>query len=119
MKIYTAHSRDFDFMKELYQPIKESFLNTEHEIIFPHEISTEKNSKEIIKNCDLMIAEVSFPSTGLGIELGWASDAQCPILCISKQGSKVTSSLQFVCKNFIEYKEAKDMVTKISQYLIK
>ncbi len=64
-----------------------------------------------------MIAEVSFPSTGLGIELGWASEAQCPILCISKQGSKVTSSLQFVCKNFIEYSNSKDMIIKIQDFL--
>ena len=117
MKIYIGHSRAFDFITELYQPIKESSLVSKHEIIFPHEVPVEKNSKEIIKDCDLMIAEVSFPSTGLGIELGWASDAQCPILCISKQGSKVTSSLQFVCKNFIEYSGGEDMIEKLDQIL--
>jgi len=43
-----------------------------HEIILPHD---KRNliSKDIIKKCNLFIAEVSFPSTGLGIELGWAN----------------------------------------------
>lgn len=42
-------------------------------------------TKDIIKTCDLMIAEVSLPATGLGIELGWAKAFKVPILCMYLQ----------------------------------
>ena len=29
-------------------------------------------SKEVIRTSDLVIADISYPSTGVGIELGWA-----------------------------------------------
>ncbi len=37
MKIYFGHSKKFKFQETLYQSIKESNLNSIHEIIFPHE----------------------------------------------------------------------------------
>lgn len=84
IKIYVAHSRSFDFKKELYEPIRKNFLNNEHTFILPHEHSEEPfNSKDYLKDeADLVIAEVSEPSTGLGIELGWADAHQVLIICI-------------------------------------
>ncbi len=71
MNIYVAHSREFDFKKDLYEPIRNSELNDLAEVILPHEQSEEPfNIKEGLKTVDYMIAEVSFPSIGLGIELG-------------------------------------------------
>jgi len=70
MKIYFGHSKNFDFKKELYELIRKSELNKQHKIIFPHETEEFVNSKNIIKDCDLMIAEVTYPATSLGIELG-------------------------------------------------
>ncbi len=72
MKIYIAHSRNFDFQNELYKPIRQSPLNNEHSFVLPHENSDEPfNSKEYLEDkADLLIAEVSDPATGLGIELG-------------------------------------------------
>ena len=73
MKIYIGHSSEFNYQDEIYDPIRGSIFNSLHEIILPHEIYKEAKdfiTKDIIKSCDLMIAEVSLPSTGLGIELG-------------------------------------------------
>ena len=87
MKIYIGHAKKLDFKKELYQPIRESQLNALHEIILPHEIHEEASdfvTRDIIKTCDVVIAEVSFPATGLGIELGWADSASVSIICIYK-----------------------------------
>ncbi len=72
MKIYIGHSREYNYLEDLYMPLKTSLLFKNHEIILPHD---KRNliSKDIIKKCNLFIAEVSFPSTGLGIELGWAN----------------------------------------------
>ena len=74
MKIYVAHSKKLDYKKELYEPLRNSSLNNEHEIILPHEKSDKPfSSKEFFKTCDVIIAEVSYSGTGLGIELGWAN----------------------------------------------
>jgi len=64
MKIFISHSSSYNFKKELYIILRDSQLNKKYEIILPHESNEEIDTKEIIKNCNLMIAEVSFPSTG-------------------------------------------------------
>lgn len=121
MKIYIGHSKELDYKKELYQPIRESNLNSEHEIILPHEIFEEASdfvTKNIIKECDVMIAEVTFPSTVLGIELGRADSFECPIICIYRKDVKISSSLKVVCNNFIEYTDKKDLIEKVDSALI-
>lgn len=118
MKIYIAHSTQFDYQEELYKPLRDSQLSTKNEIIFPHEKSLELfNSKEYFDNCDLVIAEVSFPSIGMGIELGWANDKGVKVICIFKNGTKYSHSLQSVSKDFIEYTNDVDMVKKLTQLI--
>lgn len=120
MKIYFCHSRDFDYKQDLYKPLRESALNAQHEIILPHEddFATIK-TKDIIKDCDLVIAEVSSPSAGLGIELGWADACGVPIICIYKTGAKISGSLRFITKKFIEYSDSSELVKKIEAILQK
>jgi hypothetical protein len=117
MKIYFGHSKSFDFKKDLYDPIKKSGLSNQYEIIFPHETDEFINSKEIIKNCDLMVVEVTYPATGLGIELGWAEMLGKPVLCVSKKGSKLSGSLKVVTNDFIEYSDLDDLIKKIEKFL--
>ncbi len=119
MKIYVAHSRSFDFKKELYEPIRQSSLNDEHTFVLPHETSDEPfNSKDYLKNdADLLIAEVSEPATGLGIELGWADRYEVPIVCIYRKGSKVSGSLKVVSKNFVEYSDSKELISGIERII--
>jgi nucleoside 2-deoxyribosyltransferase len=113
MKIYLAHSREFDFANELYQPIQSSELFQKHSWILPHVDNSFINSKEVIQNSDLVIAEVSYPSTGLGIELGWAESFGKKLICFYKENSKISSSLNSVCSSFIEYENSEDLVQKL------
>ena len=119
MKIYVAHSRSFDFKKDLYEPIRQSYLNDEHTFVLPHETSDEPfNSKDYLKNeANLLIAEVSEPATGLGIELGWADTYEVPIVCIYRKGSKVSGSLKVVSKNFVEYSNSKELISGIERII--
>lgn len=71
----------------------------------------------MIKNCDLVIAEVSIPSTGQGIELGYASYSKTPIVCIYEKGAKVSSSLKFITDKFIEYENTEDMIEKVREFI--
>ena len=121
MKIYIAHSRNFDFQKELYNPIKNSPISKEHTFVFPHEESGEPfNSKELFqKGCDLIIAEVSHPSTSLGIELGWADMLNVPIACIYRKNYKISGSLKAVTKIFLEYSDTEDLINKIKEAILK
>lgn len=119
MKIYFAHSRNDTFKKELYEPIRNSSLNTEHTIILPHEKSDDPfNSKDYLKNeADLLIAEVSEHKLGLGIELGWADIYQVPIICIYKKSSKLSGSLKLISKYFVEYSNSEEMILGIKKII--
>jgi len=84
MKIHVVHSKSHDFKNELYKPLRNSELNKEHQIFLPHETEELIKTKELIKQADVIIAEASFPATGLGIELGWADAFDRPIICLYK-----------------------------------
>jgi len=113
MRIFVAHSSDFDFKSKLYEPLRASALNTKHEILLPQEEGKEVITREIIKNTDLLVAEASCPSTGQGIELDWADIFRVPIVCIFEKGAKISSSLHYVTDNFISYDDADDMLNKL------
>ena len=120
MKIYISHSSKYDYTNRIYNPIKKSDLSKSNTFFLPHEDKNKIiNTKEIISNCDLVIAEVSMPATGQGIELGWADYAKTPILCIYKKGTDIRSSLKFITKQFIEYENIEDMMKKISDFIKK
>lgn len=123
MTIYISHSTKFDYQKELYLPIRTSPLNQLHTFLLPHEEEKEPfNIKQLfhVKHCDLVIAEVSYPSTGQGIELGWADAYHIPVACIHKREAEISNSLQVICNKFLSYGDLPDMIgditTIIKQY---
>ena len=120
MNIYICHSRNFDFKNELYAPIRSSELNAKHNFIFPNEdAETPFNSKELLfnKGCDLVIAEVSYPSTGQGIELGWANILEIPIVCLYKDGTTPARSLSAVSSKLLMYTSTENMIEDITGVL--
>lgn len=118
MKIYLSHSTNFNFQEDLYKFIKKE--NFYKNFILPHE----KGSKQYpakklfsLKKCDLVLAEISHPSTGQGIELGWANINKIPIICIYKKGTNYSKSLSVITKKFIEYNSGDDLIKKIKKIL--
>jgi hypothetical protein len=117
MKIYVTHASTFDYQTELYKPLRNSNLHIEHQVILPHENSTGLfSTKEFISQQELIIAEVSYPSTGQGIELGWANIHNVPIVCIYKSGTHPSSGLKMITEYFIEYDSPTDMIQKLSDF---
>lgn len=115
MKIYVCHSKNFDYQNELYKPLKEANLPVE--FIFPHEEGLNPyNSKELFEKhgCDYVLAEVSYPATGQGIELGWADVFGIPILCFHKTGTTPAKSLNVLTNKIIEYGDSLDLVSKLT-----
>lgn len=118
MKIYVSHARRFEYESELYQPLKEAKLLVD--FIFPHEEGSDpKNSKELFQNnkVDYVLAEVSYPATGQGIELAWAQMNGIPIICVYKKRADISSSLKYLTDKFIEYEDSKDLVNKLTVYM--
>jgi 2'-deoxynucleoside 5'-phosphate N-hydrolase len=46
-----------------------------------------------IRRCDVLIAEVSTPSHGVGYEIGFALGEGKPVLCLYQEGRKVTKMI--------------------------
>jgi hypothetical protein len=118
MKIYIGHSSSMNYREELYEPIRRSRLNNEHTFILPHEHSENPgNTYELLASCDLLIAEISEKSTGLGIELGWADRAGVPIVCLSKEGAIFSLSVKTVCDRFFTYRDSVSLITVITEVI--
>jgi len=119
MKIYLSHARKINFVDNLYNPIKNSDTLNKYQFIFPHENGQTINSEELFRNkkCDLVVAEVSVPSTGQGIELGYAKILDIPIICVYHEGSDVANSLKMITATFIEYNDSQDLVKKLEKEL--
>ena len=116
MKVYLTHSSGYDYESELYEPLRRS-LAKRVDIFFPHsKENINTKSKDVIAVSDVVLAEVSYPSTGQGIELGWADASSTRIVCFYRSGSKISSSLRFISNEHIEYTTADDMVAKLDEW---
>lgn len=118
VKIYLSHSTKYDYKKEFYEPLKQSILNKIHDINYflqddsPAKV---KNSKEIIKDCDLIIADITFQSTAIGIEIGWADAFNKKIILIYKKGSTVSKYMSLISEDIIEYADSSDLINKLEK----
>ena len=115
--VYISHSSNMDYEKELYQPLLSSKLADMYNFILPHsEKYKDIDTKNILIKSSCLIAEVSFPGTGIGLELGRAESNNIPIICVIKKGYKCSSSVK---RNFkvIEYSDRKDLVNKLEKLI--
>ena len=118
MNIIVTHASSFDYEKELYAPLRKAVEGTTHELIFPHVWHEQnKSTKEFLKNADLVIGEVSYPSTGQGIVFGWADMLNIPILFVRKVGAKSSSALTYLKGEWIEYADTDGLCAKVKGYL--
>jgi hypothetical protein len=118
MNIYLSHSGAYDYENELYKPLKASELFKSHTVFLPHEPENRRvAAKAKFKTTDLLVAEVSYPSTGQGIELGLASAANVPVVCFYKSGTKPSGSLRFVADKVIEYTDSNELIAKLQLQL--
>lgn len=120
MKIYFAHSKKFDFIKEYYLPMQNNNGLKKETLLFPHQNdNSNQNERSFYSNLDLFIAEVSYPATGMGIELGFASDDHIPIYCFYKKGTKPSSSLKCITNAILEYTTPEELADKVAQIVNK
>ncbi len=108
MNVYFACSitggREFE---SVYQEIVAALIADGHEIPTSHlaQSDTMENERELapqdvyerdtnwIKNCDMLIAEVSVPSHGVGYEIGFALNLGKPVLCLHQRNHRVSKMI--------------------------
>ncbi|HAU28753.1 MAG TPA: hypothetical protein DCW68_01400 [Rhodospirillaceae bacterium] len=118
MKVYCVHSRAFDFRNAYYKPLAQLAKATGHTFIFPHEQEDAvQNSQDIIRSCDLVVAEVSFPSIGMGIEIGWAHAYGKPIVAIFRQNANLSSSLHIITNDIHSYADPEEIASIVAPFL--
>jgi len=108
MNIYFACSITGGRKEEnIYQAIVDNLLTDGHQvptahlsrpevmsledIVDPVEVYT--RDTEWIDSCDAMIAEVSTPSHGVGYEIAYAISRNKPVLCLHRQGIRVSKMI--------------------------
>lgn len=115
--IYFAHSKDFPFESDIYEPIRKSPLFKQYHFIFPHAGGKVADSWESIQSCDLLLAEVSLPATGMGIEIGWADVLEKPIIAFHQESKNPGKGISFVAKEVIAYSSVSDFIQKLTRVL--
>jgi nucleoside 2-deoxyribosyltransferase len=94
-------------LESTYQEMVAGLLANGHEIPTSHLAQSEVMDKERalsprdvylrdvnwIDHCDVLIAEVSVPSHGVGYEIGYALQVGKPVLCIHQQEKRVSKMI--------------------------
>ena len=131
MKIYFAGAiRGGREDAQLYENII-AYLKGKGQVLTEHVGSTALNWKgetcrkdeeiynrdmEWLKSSDIMIAEVTTPSLGVGYELGIAEKLNIPILCLYrvKKGKSLSAMIQgnksFTCRQYNKFIETKKLI---------
>ncbi len=87
LKIYETLERELSqYTNKIYSPIDTiKFKGTNEEMY--------ARTMKLLQETDLVIAEMSSPSTGQGMELQEAVRLNIPIIIVAKKGSKISSTV--------------------------
>jgi hypothetical protein len=107
--IYLGHSRQTNFESEVYAPVEALCLDGV-QLILPHRTSEFIDSKALFAGggCHLFIAEVSYPSTGLGMELAYAGVFHVPTVCFHRSDIAPSSSVRSLGTRMVPYENSVD-----------
>jgi 2'-deoxynucleoside 5'-phosphate N-hydrolase len=135
MNIYFACSitggREFE---TVYQEIVAELIADGHEIPTSHLAQSDatENERQLtpqdvyerdvnwIKNCDVLIAEVSVASHGVGYEIGYALNIGKPVLCLHQKDRRVSKMItgnSDPALNIQAYTSVKEAISKAHFFL--
>ena len=123
MKIYLAHSltqapEEFkiemeklkNLLKEKYEVLEfKGLINGTAEEVYKHDV-------QCVMDCDLLLAEVSYPAIGLGFEIATALTHKKRVLCCAQTNAKVSRLVLGISDTnfkFLRYNE----FNEITQYI--
>jgi nucleoside 2-deoxyribosyltransferase len=116
-----SHSKErWNLLPEIKRIVEEKGINT---YVFevggdPKDIFKKDYSE--LKSCDLIIADVSEPSHGVGFEIGTSYSLDLKIILLLEKGKNVTKLLQGMPNTIIiKYENLKDLLKNLSLALDK
>ena len=84
LNIYFIHSTKLDYNNLIYKKVLSSSVCLGHNLMLPQTKEyQEKYTKDLMQKADIIIAEVSNPTFGLGLELKWLQKQDKPKLFLS------------------------------------
>lgn len=80
-----------------------------------------KRDTQMIQDADVMIAEVTNPSLGVGYELAYAEKLERPILCLFKKDSERKLSAMVAGNNYntVKYTDPQEILDVVREFLAK
>ncbi len=128
MNIYFAGSiRGGRELQPMYLKVINHLEDNGHTVLTEHvaqktvlESESNLSSREIyerdmewLEECDVLIADVTVPSLGVGFEVASAVDRQKPVLCIHQKGIALSAMISGNTSKNIQVKEYKDTQSMI------
>lgn len=135
MNIYFAGAiRGGRDLQPIYSKIVEHLQSNGHEVLTVHVAQKNVLSSESritpqeiyqrdmnwLQQCDLVIADVTVPSLGVGYEIAFALVYSKPILCLCQEGVNLSAMITGDTHEGLEieyYSDGQGAVTKIDSYL--
>jgi len=120
---------------DVYQKIVEFLKNERHEILTehvadPNVLDLEKvipdqevydRDIQLIKKADILIAEASLPSTGVGYEIAYMLSLKKPVICLYQRGlnmSKMITGNNEPLLSVYSYNSKADLVENLPTWII-
>jgi 2'-deoxynucleoside 5'-phosphate N-hydrolase len=116
MKAYIPHIHT---TKAVGVTLENSILNVELDDNI--RVKSYDHSVDAVKKSELIVAEVSYPSLGTGVEIGIALRLNKKIICLAKKGSNVSSMVRGAAKKglikMIDYDNDEEALNKLRNML--
>ncbi len=121
MIVYFSHSRKVLGWEKIIDVVRRVLREKlALKLFLPYE-GREKpiDSRQAIKKSDILLAEVSTPGTGIGVEVGWADAFSKEIVFLAREGTDPSGSLKLVSNNWIFYNDLEDLGVKLEKFFSK
>lgn len=127
-KIFIAAPLTYNFDTGFVESIREWIRDFGYQPIVPHDFASvtpegDQMTKEISSNfvlldgSDIILADVTKPSHGVGMEILHAHNAGKKVILIAKQGTLISAMARAFAHNIVEYEDADDLRIKLSGLL--
>lgn len=110
LNIYFIHSLKSNFNKNIYLPVLRSNLLSHHHLIFSQsETNKNKYYKDLIRDADLIVIELSDADMTLNMEIKEAVSSGKPILVLAHKVRGYDDRYQTILKNIIGYSNDEEL----------
>lgn len=117
---FTDKNKFRSFDKQLKKFLKQSFGIEAYSFVFDFKNKTDKktlmkSALRKIDESDLLLAELSYKSIGIGLEVGYARAKGKKIIYMQRIGTELSTTADGICDSRIEYKDISDLLVQLKK----